>query len=54
MSSNAATSSPRCWPPLDGITVNMTGLQPPAWRPRDRLLATGGEDGTVAAFEFAR
>lgn len=30
------------------------GFQRLAWHPRDRLLAAGGEDGTVAAFEFTR
>jgi hypothetical protein len=39
---------------VDSITVNMTNLQRLAWHPQERLLAVGGEDGTVAAFEFAR
>ncbi len=30
------------------------GFQRLAWHPQERLLAVGGEDGTVAAFEFAR
>lgn len=30
------------------------GFQRLAWHPSDPLLAVGGEDGTVAAFEFAR
>ncbi|MCP5159775.1 MAG: WD40 repeat domain-containing protein [Gammaproteobacteria bacterium] len=29
------------------------GFQRLAWHPRERLLAVGGEDGTVAVFEFA-
>lgn len=30
------------------------GFQRLAWHPQDRLLAVGGEDGAIAAFEFAR
>lgn len=30
------------------------GFQRLAWHPQERLLAVGGEDGTVAAFELAR
>ena len=30
------------------------GFQRLAWHPQERLLAVGGENGTVAAFEFAR
>ena len=30
------------------------GFQRLAWHPQERLLAVGGEDGTVAAFEFAQ
>ena len=30
------------------------GFQRLAWHPKDHWLAVGGEDGTVAAFEFAR
>lgn len=30
------------------------GFQRLAWHPQERLLAVGGEDGTVAAFEFIR
>ena len=51
VNANAATSSPRCWFPVDSITVNMLDLQPPARHPQEQLLAVGGADGTVAAFE---
>lgn len=54
MNANAATSSPRYWSPADSVTVNMLDLQPLAWHPQERLLAVGGADGTVAAFELAR
>ena len=41
-------------PPMIWHGALRGGFQRLAWHPQERLLAVGGEDGTVAAFEFAR